>query len=106
MSNYDILCVCDLVTLWHVVGFLKYSWQEFVFVGQSGRAAKSVWEVGATEADWELRAPTSHLLSPAISSCVCLQALFGKCSKVKAENSFFNSKRGADPSFSCVLGFN
>ena len=72
MSNYDIVCVCDLVTLWHVVGFLKYSWQEFVFVGQSGRAAKSVWEVGATEADWELRAPTSPPpLSPPQSHHVC-----------------------------------
>ena len=57
--------------------FLRSCWQEFVFVGQSLPAAKSVWEVGATEADWELRAtstPTStiHHLPPSPS----LNAIF------------------------------
>ena len=51
---------------------MRSCWQEFVFVGQSLPAAKSVWEVGATEADWELRAtstPTStiHHLPPSPS---------------------------------------
>ena len=42
-----------------------------------------------------LGAKGSHLpTSSAISSCVCLQALFGKCSKVKAENSFLISSGG------------
>ena len=71
------MILVGLTRIWHcfcwccgaVFEFQKYCWQEFVFVGQSRRAAKSVWEVGATAADWELRAPSTHTSPPAIS-CV------------------------------------
>ena len=69
--------ICVICDQGSACDFLRSCWQEFVFVGQSLPAAKSVWEVGATEADWELRAtstPTStiHHLPPSPS----LNAIF------------------------------